>query len=261
MSGDNLLSLISWSVSLALLVTLWIRRVNRALPVFYGFLVFELLLGMASRAMEFRAPQRTYLIFWIVTAYIDAAFDCAVLVELGRDLLPRGGKFLTHFLSAAVLFGLVLAILFRLIQWHLSPRPMIWRYTTHAVQLTSIIELAAYLGLMMWASLARLHWSKRAISIVSGIGFYCVFDFVIAIVFSYPGVRGSTYRWLGYLPPVIGIGVNLYWLQCFLFEHPVSAGPGERSTELVAAGHSDDESLPDRRDSAALFRLFIRSPK
>jgi hypothetical protein len=259
-SVDSLLCLVSWTATTVLLVTLLFRRVGRTLPVFVGLIAFELLLGIVTRAVELRAAERTYLIFWIVTVYIDAAFDCVVLVELGKDLLPEERKSSMQLPSAIALFGLIFLALLQLMPWKLSPRPRIWRYTTHAVQLTALIELAGFLALMVWSGLNRLHWSRRAISIVSGIGFFSVVEFAVAVAYSYPAVHSPSYSWLAYLPPVAGLIVILYWLQYFLFEDPLLSAP-DRSAELVAAGRSGHDLGVDSMHSAPLLRLFIHSRK
>jgi hypothetical protein len=259
-SVDALLCLVSWTASAALLVTLVFRRVGRTLPAFVGLIAFELLLGIATRAVQLRAAERTYLIFWIVTVYIDVVFEGVVLVELGKDLLPEERKSSLQLPSGVALFGLIFLALLQLIQWKLSPRPRIWRYTTHAVQLTALIELAGFLALMIWSGLNRLHWSRRGFSIVSGIGFFSVVEFADAIAYSYPAVHSPSYRWLAYLPPVAGLVVILYWLQYFLFEDTASSARN-RSAELVAAGRSGHDAGVDSMDSAPLLRLFIGSRK
>lgn len=250
MTGDSLLIVVGCLAILALIVTLVVKRIAREIPVFFAYIIFELLLTFAVQAVRTYGSEQSYLLFWCVAAYVDVVFYFAVISELGKTLLRAGRKSEAQPALAISLFLLVGFALFRLIQWELSPRPFIWRLTTHTVQVTGLLQLAALLALVIWSNVKKLRWPRREFRIGSGIGFFALVEFADAIAYSYPYVHSPAFHWLSYVPSVAAIGVYFYWLEYFLFEDSASVGAPNRLGELVAAGHSDEDGNSSRRDSA-----------
>lgn len=260
MTPDTVLMLVGGAALVALIISLFRKEAVSTLPVFFSYIVFEFLLGLADCAVKHLCSANVYLLFWSVYAYLDLVFYCAVILEVGRNLRRQGKVPPMRPSLILAVFVLICFGLGQLIHWHLSPRPFLWRLSTYAVEITSLVQLAAFLTLVAWSSLSRFYWSRREFRIAFGLGSFALITFGVGIAYSNPSVHGANYVWLTYVAPICGSCVYLYWLHYF-YADPASAGSLTRSAELVVAGHSDDESLPDRRDSAALFRLFIRSPK
>ncbi|HEX8710838.1 MAG TPA: hypothetical protein VF730_03110 [Terracidiphilus sp.] len=249
MSGESLLVLVGCLAILALIITLALKRIARDIPIFFAFINFELLLTLAVQAFSTYGSQQNYLLFWCVAAYADVIFYFAVISELGRNLLRAGRNSTVQPALAVGLFLLLCFALFRLIQWGLSPRPFIWRLTTHTVQITGLLQLAAFLALVIWSNLKKLRWPRREFRIGSGIGFFALVEFADAIVYSYPYVHSPAFHWLSYVPSFTAIGVYFYWLEYFLFEDTGSVPSSDRVGVLVAAGRTDDDSHSARNNS------------
>lgn len=250
MSGDALLILVGCLGILALIITLALKRLVRAIPVFFGFLIFELFLTFAIQSVNTYESQRNYLLFWCVAAYVDVLFNLAVIMEVGKSLLRLGKDSSVQLALAITLFFFISLALIQLIQWDLSARPFIWRFTTHTIQITALLQLAAFLSLVVWSNLKKLRWSRREFRIGSGMGFFALVAFAIAIAYSYPHVHGPAYRWLGYVPSFAAIGVYFYWLQYFLFEEGTPVNSRNGLEEFVAAGRTDNDRRSTQQNSA-----------
>jgi hypothetical protein len=247
MNADALLLVVGCLGILALIIALALKRLIHAIPVFFWFLIFELFLTFALQSVSTYASQRNYILFWCAAAYVDVLFNFAVIVEVGKNLLRFDKNRSAQLALAVGLFLLVSLVLIRLIQWDLSPRPSIWRLSTHTVQITALLQLAAFLSLVAWSNLKKLRWPRREFRIGSGMGFFALVAFAVAITYSY--VHGPAYRWLSYLPSFAAIGVYFYWLEYFLFEDPTPLSSRNRMEELVESG------LPDRDRHSAQQNL------
>lgn len=227
--------LISWATSLALVATLALRRAARALPVFFCFTIFELLLGMAFKVVQTYCTEHSYLLFWNSGAYVDMIFNCAVIVELGANLYRHSTQRQQPRFSFILGIFLLMCIAFiRLIQWRLSPRPFIWRLTVHTEQITALVQLAAFLTLIIWSGFGTLRWPRREFRVGFGMGLLALVGFVIATVNSYPAVRGAAYRWVEFVLPVFDLFVMFYWLHFFLHDDSASAPRIGRAAEFIS---------------------------
>lgn len=226
------------AVLLAALIAIFVkRRIVRALPVFFCYLLFGFCVALAA-ALTQRLFPHFYLREWIAEACLDPLFYFCALVELQRSLARHNRALLPGWQFFTMLVVLNGALLERLLKWtipfHYSAP---WQFAVHTMQATATLELAGLLALVEWSVFRGFHWPDREFRIVSGFGFSAVVTMAAAILYSYRFTyTDGRFPWINLLGPITALGVLIYWVYSFLFENRGMADRGATKGQWIATG-------------------------
>jgi len=216
MNLDTGLALASAILLAPLVVLLIFRRVAGELPVFVAYQGYSLLACAAGAAVSFYAPD-IYLHHWVLTMTVDTLFDLCVIAELGRNLLRYNRSSDDPADSPA--FAVVLFLLFAQLGWQfagfsVSPSRLIDRLAWIQGQATAILELAAFLALVVWSAVKKMRWPDRELRIATGMGVWAFVAFCVLLLRK-DGFIGLEYQWISRLTAIVCLFVILYWLYYF----------------------------------------------
>ncbi len=240
MTADVAVPVVGGIAETALLVTLACKRVARTHPVFFCYQAFCMLEGFAGSAVQTWCPRQS-LHFWIVDAITDTLFACFVLAEVGRNLLRRNRKSSAGWPLVLLLGLLTVLLLHALSPWSVPSRfPFVRQLSVDTLHITAVFLFTAFLTLVLWSSLRRLHWPDRELRIASGLGLTAFVCLVVAILHSYAFSWSPSDHWIDFLVPLCYLGVVLYWTSYFAFEDGGKAPVELCGEELVRAGGRAD---------------------
>jgi hypothetical protein len=189
-----------------LCVVLW-RRVYRTLPVFCCFLIWCLLSDAGMATMQ-RMPN-AYLSATLVNVTVDALFQVAILLELGRAVVrynrvdPPSRVVVLLLISLAALLAMVLN------QWKIPTEwPMLNLVYMVLLQFLAALRLIFLLTLVWWSSLLKLRWHQRDLRILTGLGLYIMVSFLVVVLHAH-NMAGMQYHWLDQL-----LVASYLWALC-----------------------------------------------
>jgi len=191
----------------AVLVAVIWRRVYLTLPVFSCFILW-CLLSDAGMAIMQRIPN-AYLPATLVNITVDAAFQLAMLVELGKAVV-RNNRVDPP--SRAIVFLLtvgasVIAILLN--RWKVPTQwPVLNLAYMVVLEVLATVRLVFLLTLVWWSSLLKLRWDTRELRIITGLGLYILVTFLVAVLHAH-NMMGSEFHWLDQL-----LVASYLWALC-----------------------------------------------
>jgi hypothetical protein len=189
-----------------LAVVLW-RRIYRTLPVFSSFLAWCLLSDAGMAAMQ-RIPH-AYLPATLVNITVDALFQLAILLELGRTVV-RHNRVSPP--SRAVFFLLIAAaavLAMTLNRWKIPTEwPLLNLIYMVLLQFLATLRLVFLLTLVWWSSLLKLRWNTRELRIMTGLGLYILVTFLVVVLHAHD-MSGVQYHWLDQL-----LVASYLWALC-----------------------------------------------
>ena len=229
---------VATAVCLAALIVIFAKkRLFRALPVFFCYLLYGFCAAFTAAATQRYFPH-LYIDEYIVEVSGDAVLYFIALAELQRNLARynRASPFRWWLVTLlVVLNGLILS---RLSKWAVPYHFSIpWRFAMHTMQATATIELAGLLALIEWSMIRGFRWPDREFRIVSGFGFSAVVAMATAILYSHRFIytRGR-FPWINLVGPVTALGVLIYWVHYFLFKDGGVARGEAAGTNLAGVG-------------------------
>ena len=189
-----------------LAVVLW-RRIYRTLPVFSSFLAWCLVSDAGMAAMQ-RIPH-AYLPATLVNITVDALFQLAILLELGRTVV-RHNRVSPP--SRAVFFLLIAAaavLAMTLNRWNIPTEwPLLNLIYMVLLQFLATLRLVFLLTLVWWSSLLKLRWNTRELRIMTGLGLYILVTFLVVVLHAHD-MSGVQYHWLDQL-----LVASYLWALC-----------------------------------------------
>lgn len=189
-----------------LAIVVW-RRTYRTLPVFSCFLAWCLLSDAGMAAMQ-KIPK-AYLPATLINITVDAAFQLAILAELGRAVVRHNR---VEPPSKVVIFLLTVAaaaLAMTLNRWKVPTEwPLLNLVYMVLLQFLATLRLVFLLTLVWWSSLLKLRWHPRELRIMTGLGLYILVTFLVVVLHAH-NMAGSQFHWLDQL--LVG---SYLWALC-----------------------------------------------
>ena len=204
---DLTLWLIAILLEGAVLTTVVWRRIYRTLPVFSCFILW-CLLSDAGMAFMQQIPH-AYLPATLVNITLDAAFQLAMLVELGKAVIRHNrveppSRVIIFLLTAG---AAVIAV--SLNRWKVPTQwPLLNLVYMVLLEVLATVRLVFLLTLVWWSSLLKLRWHTRELRIITGLGLYILVTFLAAVLHAH-NMAGSEFHWIDQL--VVG---SYLWTLC-----------------------------------------------
>ena len=187
-------------------VVIW-RRIYRTLPVFSCFLVWCLLSDAGMAAMD-RLPN-VYLTATLVNITVDALFQIAILIELGRAVVRHNRVDPPSRVVLFLLTCLATLIAVMLNRWKIPTEwPMLNLMYMVLLQFLATLRLVFLLTLVWWSSLLKLRWHQRDLRILTGLGLYILVTFMVVVLHAH-NMDGMKYHWLDQL-----LVASYLWALC-----------------------------------------------
>lgn len=245
MNADMAVTLTGLILELVLIGLLVLRGVHRTLPTFVGFIAVALCTDtIASLVPRFIASEY-YVYIWTASLFVEFIWFFGVTLEMGRNLLRHNRATLPNWFLALALFVPAVWALTLLSHWTIpSNLPIIWRIELRLSHVTAVLELSAFLAMIWWSAVQRLHWPPREFRIAVGIGIEALVAFAAIILHSHQPV-GPDYHWVDLSASVFYVATLVYWVQYFAFEPPAAVDSRVRLAELAAgrtSGHGGNAS-------------------
>lgn len=198
---------------LVLLALLIQKRVFRVLPVFFAWMVWNLVSGIVF-LMILRNPAPYYREIWIVNAILDASFYFLVLAEAARNMARFNGLS-ARWSVAALIFPQALLVVSLLASWTLpSGFPLLFQLSLRILQIAVVTELAAILTLAVWSNLLHLTWPEWELQVTTGMGIYTIITFATTVARTHR-LPDRLYTWLDQAGPYSYVGVLIFWTVIF----------------------------------------------
>ena len=187
-------------------IVIW-RRIYRTLPVFSCFLVWCLLSDAGMAAMD-RLPN-VYLTATLVNITVDALFQIAILIELGRAVVRHNRVDPPSRVVLFLLTCLAALIAMMLNRWKIPTEwPMLNLIYMVLLQFLATLRLVFLLTLVWWSSLLKLRWHQRDLRILTGLGLYILVTFMVVVLHAH-NMDGMKYHWLDQL-----LVASYLWALC-----------------------------------------------
>lgn len=214
MTLDTALPLASVVLNAVLLSLLFHQRVFRALPAFFSYQVWCLGSGLAALAV-IQLLRQDYGWFYLINITGDAAFQVAVLIELGRVTLRHNRMRSPGRPIVVLLLCVALVMVWSLARWT-SPTqvPQTLFLAIRMRQVFSILQFASLLTLIWLSTIRGLSWPGRALQVATGLGFYFLIDLTVTILHTHQAF-GRQFLSLDLLASFSYVGVQIYWIICF----------------------------------------------
>lgn len=240
MTADLALTLSGLTLELVLVALLFGRRIHRILPAFVGFVGVALCTDAAACLVPRLIARHLYIDIWIASLLLESAFFLGLTSELGRNVLRhnRADSSPQWFLALA-LFVPAVWVLTLLSAWTIPPHlSFIWRLDLRLSQATAVLDLGAFLALVWWCALRRLHWPSREFRIAVGVGVEALTGLAAVIIHTHQSV-GPSYHWVDVAASVVYVSVLIYWVQYFTFYDRVAVDLRSRTVQFASAGREN----------------------
>jgi hypothetical protein len=206
------------TVLIALL--LW-RRAYRLLPVFCGYIAWDLVSDCVMPLLRNRFPNQ-YLTMYLVEMCLDSLFQFGVLVELAwsvlrpfRGSLQRG---MVWRISIGILFLGAVVWLFTTVQGA-ARLPTEWLIVARLQQTFSALRILFFLLFAGGSHALSIGWRDRELQVATGLGFYSIVSMVGTVV--------HTHQRVGHAYQVVDLAVAgsflcslVYWVISFMQKEP-----------------------------------------
>ena len=186
------------------------RRVYRTLPV---FLLLSGLVSIERAPAGGCAPGPERLSAGNhLSMTVDALFQLAILAELGRVVVRHNHVSPPSRTVIVLLTALACVIAGSLNKWTFPAGLSIFEWLNVVLtQLFAVLRVVFLLTLVWWSSLLGLNWPTRELRIVTGLGFYIMAAFSIAILHTH-NMAGMQYHWLDQLLVAGYLWTLSYWI-------------------------------------------------
>ena len=187
-------------------IILW-RRIYRTLPVFSCFLIWCLLSDAGMAAMN--SLPKVYLSATLINITVDALFQVAILIELGRTVVRHNRVDPPSRIVLVLLTGLAALLAMLLNRWKIPTEwPLLNMVYIVLLQFLATLRLVFLLTLVWWSSLLKLRWSQRDLRILTGLGIYILVTYMVVLLHAH-NMTGMEYHWLDQL-----LVASYLWALC-----------------------------------------------
>lgn len=223
---SHILPLLSDVGQLALLLILVLRRLYRAFPVFFGFVMWELTSDVLMYYAVATQPQHSYLSEHYVQTYymligVTYLFEFAVLLEIASNVLQPARKTVSR-KGFYFLLGVLLALgvaCFWLAVW-INPTPFAnMRFFLVMNTTAAILCVITFVLIAGFSQLLGLSWKNHILQLATGLAFFSLLELIVELMQSQlragPSYIGQYQMWSQV--EVIGYLCTLsFWCYAFL---------------------------------------------
>jgi hypothetical protein len=210
------------------------KRAIRSLPVFVAYIAFGLANAIFYLVVSHLAPQAR-IIAWTGGIFIDNLFYLGVLIEMGKSTLRVNRKDPPEQWLVFLLLIVIGLVIWPAVRLQIpSAYPLAWRISLRVMQLTTILQSAAFGTLIAWSSLIKLRWPDREFRIVTGMGLWTVVS-LVALMLHNDGLTGAAHHWVDQMTPAACLLVLLWWIH-FLWFEPAQSEKRQDAPVLEVAG-------------------------
>jgi hypothetical protein len=220
-SLDNAVLMASIIGEITVCALLWKKKVGRALPFFFLYLVWSLISDICSAVIIWRWTSQSVIYgrFYLCSTATDSLLQFTVLVELAwsvlrpvRASLPR--KSLGILTVLVALAGLAI--------WPLAAMTVSPSLTGlnailfHLEETFAILRIALFLIMASFSQLLSIGWRDRELQVATGLGFYSIASLIVTTIHSHQSVvQTRPYHWLDSALSICYLGSLTYWAYSF----------------------------------------------
>ncbi len=172
----------------AVVVFLCVRkRLFADTPVFCSYILWSLIVDIGFYYIRHILNPENFMVAFVGQMITDAAFQFAVLVELGWAVLkPIRASLPRH--TILILAGLVLfagAIIWPVTAWAVPHDPHIGpvsRFCVHMEQTIGALRVVIFLVFAACSQLLSIGWRNRELQIATGLGIYSIFRLTVSLL-------------------------------------------------------------------------------
>jgi hypothetical protein len=234
----------------AVLGLLSYRRVWRNFPIFYMYVVWELLsdgVTYAAHRSVGGQSSHNYLITYVVLLVVDSALQIGVLIELSWSVLRPIRASLSRYTLLFVGAFIVAAgaALWPFSGLHgLKELVPAYRNLVHVQQTASILRILFFVGLAGCSQMLSIGWRDRELQIATGLGFYSFVSVGVDIFRQHLALE-ATYRALNKIVVISYLVSLAYWVFSFAQQEAERREftPQMQSFLLAVAGSARDTRI------------------
>jgi len=155
-----------------------------------------------------RLPK-AYLAATLVNITVDALFQLAILVELGRVVVRQNRVESPSRVIIFLLTVIAAMLALTLNRWKIPTTwPLLNLIYMVLLQFLAALRLVFLLTLVWWSSLLKLRWHQRDLRILTGLGLYIMVTFLVVMLHAH-NLGGMKYHWLDQL-----LVASYLWALC-----------------------------------------------
>jgi hypothetical protein len=227
MDFDGTLTLAGALALAAFLVLVTAKRLYRILPLFFSYVIFSLATSISTFAVIEFAPS-----YWLTTWTVETSLDCVLFLLVFFEIVGEIARHNRHTSQSRFLLLLLFATTFFFglvaIQWPgISTFRLAWRIAFRVMQVTTLIQTAAFLAVVCWSQLNKFRWPACELRLASGMGIWSLASLVALMLHNDGFTGGIRYHWIDSLGPLTSLCVIVWWLYYF-WMHPAQSIAGER---------------------------------
>ncbi len=185
-------------------------------PIFSSYIAWSMVIDLFLYCLNVYHPSSYYRAY-ISQLVVDAAFQYAVLVELGwsvlqpiRSSLPKQSIFIL-----ALLITIGGAVIWPMAAWTLPQNlGASARFYLHLQQTIAALRVTIFLGLAAFSQMLSIGWRNRELQIATGLGFYSMVSLSVSVIHAHQAV-GAQYYMLDQLMTASYDCTLMYWIFSF----------------------------------------------
>ena len=253
MNLDNTLWFAYIGVEAAVVGLLLYRRVDRTLPVFCAYCVWDILSNLGAFAIS-HFHSAGYFRAYFAQTIIDSVFQFCVLVELAWSVLRPVRSSLPRI--ALVIVGVLILLAgaaiwpFASLQSLASLPSRQWLLLAQLQQTVSILRIAFFLLLAGGSQLLSIGWRDRELQVATGLGFVSLIGATTTVLRAHETTAAKVTQ-LNHFAVASYLCCVSYWAYCFLQKEAERREftPQMQSFLLTVAGaaHSSRVALSESR--------------
>ena len=213
---DNLLWAAGFLLNAVLLCVLLLRRRYRTLPWFTAWIgfgsLFTILLFVANRL----GLHRAYVVTYWSGALVDLAFQVAVVVEIGRIVLRRSGRWVEGAKGRFVAMALGGATLAAALTFAVKPLAdgALSLWTMRGNLFTALLICFLFTAVVAASQQLGLGWRNFVMREGYGLTVWALTGFVVETMHGYFGSQ-RYFKTLDHIEMAVYLGSLTYWIVAF----------------------------------------------
>ena len=227
MTLDTKLVLLTALVEAVVIGLLAYRKFYKKLPLFFCYLIWLLILSVASVSIAHSYSEEVLQKIFVVADIVDAAFMFCVLVELSMSVLSP----IRSSLPSWTVYGVagIMMVAFALI-WPFAKPPgfktldSLSKIQVHVDMTNAVLPIVFFLALAACSQWLSLSWRDRELQIGTGLGIFALATLTISLLKMNVGTATTDaiqrYHLLDQAQAASYIPAMLYWLVSFAQKVP-----------------------------------------
>ena len=207
---DGLLWAAGFLLNAALLLVLLLRRRFRTLPWFTAWMSFDVLFSGILFGLERANLHHAYTLTYWSGAVIDLVFQVAVVVEIGRAVLRRNGRWVERAGRRFALMGAGSAVLAAAAAFSVHPaaRSALSLWTMRGTLFTAVLICLLFTAVIAASQQFGLGWRSYAMREGYGLTIWALTSFVTETLHGFFG-SDRYFKTLDYIEMVVWMGALL----------------------------------------------------